>query len=106
MENYKNNVEFIKNEFGKYFVKISHEDNILQGTKYAGSHTNCRSCLYTITKMLKELEKHNYRVEKISNLPFQKYARFRGHILANKQPRHFYAYKILNKENIGFLFNI
>lgn len=53
MENYKNNVEFIKNEFGKYFVKISHEDNILQGTKYAGSHTNCRSCLYTITKMLK-----------------------------------------------------
>ena len=23
MENYKNNVEFIKNEFGKYFVKIS-----------------------------------------------------------------------------------
>lgn len=50
MENYKNNVEFIKNEFGKYFVKISHEDNILQGTKYAGSHTNCRSCLYTITK--------------------------------------------------------
>lgn len=57
-----------------------------------------------LTKMLKELEKHNYRVEKISNLPFQKYARFRGHILANKQPRHFYAYKILNKENIALFY--
>lgn len=50
---YENQVEFIKNEFGNYYIDKGPENGILQGTKYAGASTHARNCLYTLTKMLK-----------------------------------------------------
>ena len=50
---YANHIEFIKAEFGKYYVDRGPENGILQGTKYAGAATHARNCLYTLTLMLK-----------------------------------------------------
>jgi len=50
---YTNHIEFIKAEFGKYYIDRGPENGILQGTKYAGAATHARNCLYTLTLMLK-----------------------------------------------------
>lgn len=52
-QEYPNQIEFIKAEFGNYYVDRGPENGILQGTKYAGAATHARNCLYTLTKMLK-----------------------------------------------------
>lgn len=48
-----NPVEFIRKEFGNYYIDNGAEHGILEGTKYAGYNTHCANCLYTLTKMLK-----------------------------------------------------
>jgi hypothetical protein len=54
-QGYDNQIEFIKAEFGKFYVDKGPENGILQGTKYQGAATHARNCLYTLTKMLKPL---------------------------------------------------
>lgn len=48
-----NKIEFIKENFGKNFKEISIDHSFLVGTKYAGCRTHCRSCMYTLVKMLR-----------------------------------------------------
>lgn len=50
---YKNEIDFIKSEFIKYYVDKGPENGILQGTKYAGAATHARNCLAALVKMLK-----------------------------------------------------
>lgn len=49
---YENKIEFIKNEFGNYYIDKGPENGILQGFKYEGAATHCRNCLYTLVKMV------------------------------------------------------
>jgi len=49
---YTNQIEFIKNEYNKFYIDKGPENGILQGTKYAGAATHARNCLYTLVKML------------------------------------------------------
>ena len=49
---YENKVEYIKKEFGNYYVDAGPEHGILQGYKYAGSSTHCTNCLATLVKMV------------------------------------------------------
>ena len=51
--NYANQIEFIKAEFGNFYVDKGPENGVLQGTKYAGASTHARNCLYTLVKMLR-----------------------------------------------------
>lgn len=53
IDEYPNQIEFIKSEFINYYVDKGPENGILQGTKYAGAATHARNCLYTLVKMLK-----------------------------------------------------
>lgn len=50
---YANQVEFIKKEFGNFYVDHGPENGILQGMKYEGAATHARNCLRTLVKMLK-----------------------------------------------------
>lgn len=48
-----NKIDFIKNNFGRYFVKVeSGTEGVLIHKKYGGRKTNNRSFVYTLTKML------------------------------------------------------
>lgn len=49
---YRNEIEYIKAEYGNYYIDAGPENGILQGTKYAGAATHARNCLFTLTKML------------------------------------------------------
>lgn len=51
--NYANPIDFIKAEFGNYYVDKGPENGILRGTKYTGAATHARNCLFTLVKMLK-----------------------------------------------------
>jgi len=51
-KNYENQIEYIKAEFGKFYVDCGPENGILQGTKYSGAATHARNCLRTLVKML------------------------------------------------------
>ena len=48
-----NKIEFIKQNFSKYYIDRGPENGILQGTKYDGAATHCRACMNTLTRMLK-----------------------------------------------------
>ena len=50
---YTNQIEFIKAEYGNYYIEKGPENGVLQGTKYAGAGTHARNCLFTLTKMLR-----------------------------------------------------
>lgn len=47
-----NLIEYIKDNFEKYYIDNGPENGILQGTKYAGAATHCRSCLNALVRML------------------------------------------------------
>ncbi len=51
--NYENQIEFIKAEYGNYYIDRGPENGRLQGTKYEGAATHARNCLYTLTLMVK-----------------------------------------------------
>lgn len=48
-----NKIEFIKENFGNFYIDNGPENGILQGMKYSGSPTHCRACLNTLVRMTK-----------------------------------------------------
>ena len=64
-----NKIQYIKENFGNFYVDNGPENGTLQGTKYDGCSTHCRSCLNTLVRMTKptsilEIGSYHYETTK------------------------------------------